>query len=238
MVINFKTIKFDRGELIASYRYLSKRWGWGVSKIDRYLAYLIKEKMIVKRLVHGNTVITITNYNQYNFLPETQQGTPPTKSDEKTEHQTEHRTEHPRSTETEHENPPPEDFSNGERNSQNPENGTPNGTPNGTKTESDRNETNKGLIKDNKKRSPTPPQVLPQVSKGPLQEEVQLQFLQRGGTIEQADKFFAKWSALGWEKNNSPIKNYTFLIGGFIDEWNKRETVQASQNSPFGEMHY
>jgi len=56
----------------------------------------------------------------------------------------------------------------------------------------------------------------------PTLQKVQEAFIQRGGTIEQAQKFFAKHESTGWYLNNSPIKAFASLIPGFISAWNDK----------------
>jgi hypothetical protein len=62
----------------------------------------------------------------------------------------------------------------------------------------------------------------------PTIDQVQQAFLQRGGTLEQAAKFFGKHESTDWFLNNSPIKNFVSLIPGFIAEWNKRNPETES----------
>jgi len=53
----------------------------------------------------------------------------------------------------------------------------------------------------------------------PTLQQVQEVFFRNGGTIEQAEKFYAKHEATGWYLNNSPIKAFTSLVPGFISAW-------------------
>lgn len=50
-------------------------------------------------------------------------------------------------------------------------------------------------------------------------ETVQRTFLEQGGTIEQANKFFADYEAINWKKKGEPIKNFIFLVPAFIQNW-------------------
>lgn len=56
----------------------------------------------------------------------------------------------------------------------------------------------------------------------PTLKQVQESFIQRGGTLEQAQKFFDKYEATGWYLNNSPVKAFASLIPGFISAWNEK----------------
>lgn len=61
----------------------------------------------------------------------------------------------------------------------------------------------------------------------PTLEEVKLTFAQQGGTEEMAERFYQKHSATGWFLNNSPIRNYASLVGGYIDQWRRNEQKGA-----------
>lgn len=55
----------------------------------------------------------------------------------------------------------------------------------------------------------------------PTEEKVIMCFRQNGGTDEMAKKFIAKHSATGWFTQSGPIVNFTSLVPGFIEAWNK-----------------
>jgi hypothetical protein len=57
----------------------------------------------------------------------------------------------------------------------------------------------------------------------PTEDQVKEAFVLRGGTIEQAEKFFNKHQATGWFIQGSPITSYTSLIPGFISAWKGRD---------------
>lgn len=65
-------IRWGRGQLIASLRFVSERWGWSRSKSDRFMRLLEAEGMITRRSQGGNgyMVITICNYESYNTIRE------------------------------------------------------------------------------------------------------------------------------------------------------------------------
>lgn len=65
--INNKQVKYKRGQLIASFRFLQKRWNWGsITKVERFLEVLKKKDMVVSEKGQGVNVITICKYESYN----------------------------------------------------------------------------------------------------------------------------------------------------------------------------
>lgn len=68
-LIGGKIVKWNRGEVPASLRYLSERWGWSKNKVDDFLKLLESDRMIVRRTAKGTsqTVITLCNYESYNM---------------------------------------------------------------------------------------------------------------------------------------------------------------------------
>lgn len=69
-----------------------------------------------------------------------------------------------------------------------------------------------GLEESNLFRKPVAPTI----------QQVQEAFFRSGGTMEQAERFFAKHEATGWYLNNSPIKSFSSLVPGFISAWNEK----------------
>jgi hypothetical protein len=69
-----------------------------------------------------------------------------------------------------------------------------------------------GLEESNLFRKPTAPTL----------QQVQEVFFRAGGTIEQAERFFAKHEATGWYLNNSPIKNFASLVPGYLSAWQEK----------------
>jgi hypothetical protein len=61
-------VRWQRGQVLASIRYLADRWGWTKSKAERFLILLRDEKMIKTETAAGTiqTIITICNYDIYN----------------------------------------------------------------------------------------------------------------------------------------------------------------------------
>jgi hypothetical protein len=59
------TAKLDRGQLLASVRFLAEKWKWSKSKVERFLNKLKTETMIETRTETGITIITVCNYAKY-----------------------------------------------------------------------------------------------------------------------------------------------------------------------------
>ncbi|MEO6523919.1 MAG: hypothetical protein ABIN91_19705 [Mucilaginibacter sp.] len=74
MMIGSTIVRWNRGELVASLRYLGERWGWGKTKVDNFLKLLKAEEMIKTETAAGtaNTLITICNYDTYNTVKQTE----------------------------------------------------------------------------------------------------------------------------------------------------------------------
>lgn len=68
VVIGSTVVRYERGELVASIRFLAERWGWKQTKANTYINLLLKEGMIKRRTAGGTiqTIVTICNYNAYN----------------------------------------------------------------------------------------------------------------------------------------------------------------------------
>lgn len=58
-------------------------------------------------------------------------------------------------------------------------------------------------------------------SNPPTFEKVHEVFLNNGGTVEMAQKFFDTHQATEWFLRGSPIKNFISLVPGYINSWNK-----------------
>ena len=68
-------VKIKRGEYMASYRFLSKKFKWSISRIRRFIKRLTDGTMLNTRVVQGITFITIENYDEYQFfIKESAQG--------------------------------------------------------------------------------------------------------------------------------------------------------------------
>lgn len=60
-----KPFNLERGQLVASYRYLAEQWKWSLGKTQRYLGKLKNGHMIRYTSDTGINLITICNYNKY-----------------------------------------------------------------------------------------------------------------------------------------------------------------------------
>lgn len=67
-LIGNSVVRWGRGELVASLRFLAERWGWSKNKVDSFIKLLISEKMISKRTADGTqiTVFSIVKYDTFN----------------------------------------------------------------------------------------------------------------------------------------------------------------------------
>lgn len=67
-LIGGKLIKWTRGEVPVSLRYLADKWSWSKNKVDDYLRMLENERMILKRTQEGTsqTIVMLCNYECYN----------------------------------------------------------------------------------------------------------------------------------------------------------------------------
>jgi len=74
-------IDIPRGAIVASERFLSERWAWSRTKIRGFLTLLHEEQMIVQKKDRSQTVITLCNFERYNFA---QNGKEPEKNQERT----------------------------------------------------------------------------------------------------------------------------------------------------------
>jgi hypothetical protein len=69
LLIGNRFIKIKRGQLPVSLRFLAERWKWSTKKVDNFLDVLILAQMIKKETPKetGQTVLTLCNYDKYNF---------------------------------------------------------------------------------------------------------------------------------------------------------------------------
>lgn len=88
-------ITWRRGQYPASIRFLTKKWGWSIRKVKSFLKYLQEENMIEIDDTQGVSIITLLNFDKYNYNPI--DGTPngtlnllkDSELNQKAEHQTE-----------------------------------------------------------------------------------------------------------------------------------------------------
>ncbi|MDG5767379.1 hypothetical protein QA596_07880 [Balneolales bacterium ANBcel1] len=71
-IIKGSVIKWKRGQLVASVRFLRKRWGWrSISKVEGFLKLLENEEMIMREKKTHIGRVTICNYNRYQDVKDT-----------------------------------------------------------------------------------------------------------------------------------------------------------------------
>lgn len=78
VLLNGRDVEVRRGELIASRRFLENRWKWSNTKVDNFLKMLEESQMLTRRNAKGNTILTLCNYDNYNYVNATEnaKGTP------------------------------------------------------------------------------------------------------------------------------------------------------------------
>lgn len=64
-----KFIECGRGQVNRSYRWLAEAWGWSTEKVRRFIKLLEKDGMVTVLRDTNVTVITIENYDCYQFDP-------------------------------------------------------------------------------------------------------------------------------------------------------------------------
>jgi DNA-binding transcriptional MocR family regulator len=67
--IDGRMVPLGRGQLVASVRHMARIWGWDKARVERFLGRLKTEAMIKTSTDTGITVITICNYEEYQFSP-------------------------------------------------------------------------------------------------------------------------------------------------------------------------
>ena len=70
-LIDGQLITLERGQQIASVRYLAKRWAWSKGKVERFLDGLAHDQMVNRKTGHGQTILTLCNYDAYNSTRDT-----------------------------------------------------------------------------------------------------------------------------------------------------------------------
>jgi len=65
-------ILIKRGQLVTSELKLMKKWKWSKTKVRNYLLTLQKDNMIIKESDSKKTMITICNYDKYQFTETTE----------------------------------------------------------------------------------------------------------------------------------------------------------------------
>lgn len=62
---NNRKIELQRGQLVASNRFLSARWGWTESRVRRFLRKLLEEGLFNINIIQKINVITVVNYSKF-----------------------------------------------------------------------------------------------------------------------------------------------------------------------------
>lgn len=72
-MIDGELITIERGQLIASQRFLAERWNWSTGKVRRYLEMLVQLDRIEWKTNHPKNhlgaIITLVNYDDYQAAP-------------------------------------------------------------------------------------------------------------------------------------------------------------------------
>lgn len=58
-------IEAERGQVVASLRFLAGRWGWSKNKVSAYLKLLTEDGIVGQQTGQGISIITICNYERY-----------------------------------------------------------------------------------------------------------------------------------------------------------------------------
>lgn len=74
-MVDGNMVDVKRGGLVASVRYLAKRWSWSKSKVCVFLDLLEQQKMIRREKGQGVTVIHLCNYEKFNPKKDTNRDT-------------------------------------------------------------------------------------------------------------------------------------------------------------------
>lgn len=67
-IIAGKVVTKDRGEIVASLRYLATRWNWSMHKVSDYLELLRSQDMAVVGKENGISKITLINFEKHNSI--------------------------------------------------------------------------------------------------------------------------------------------------------------------------
>lgn len=68
MPFNDEIVTIERGQYLTSMRKLADRWGWNRSTVSRFLKLLEKDEMITTNVTTSHTLITIVNYDIYQYV--------------------------------------------------------------------------------------------------------------------------------------------------------------------------
>ena len=90
IVFNGKPMTIKRGQVLTSVRRLSERWHWSVNRTYRFLDRTQNDEMLQKESNKDRTLLTIVNYEVYQYCETPTE----TVSETQTETQTEHKQEY------------------------------------------------------------------------------------------------------------------------------------------------
>lgn len=68
VIVDGRCLSLDKGELVASLRYVSNRWSWSKSKVERFYEVLKECRRIETRTETGITIVKLCNYKQFNGM--------------------------------------------------------------------------------------------------------------------------------------------------------------------------
>lgn len=63
--VSGRVFELERGQLVASLRYLAAKWRWSEPRVRRFLAALISDAMVDAQTDAGVTVLTVCKYTEY-----------------------------------------------------------------------------------------------------------------------------------------------------------------------------
>ena len=94
MMFNGELIEIKRGQTMTSIRKLAEKWCWSYDKTTRYLKLLESDGMIRKESDNFRTLITVENYEVYQYVPNTNRTPVSELISEQTSEQSSEQTEH------------------------------------------------------------------------------------------------------------------------------------------------
>ncbi len=65
VIIRGDEFSLKRGQLVGSYRFLAKRWGWGAKRVSNLCQTLKRQQRVTLSTQHQTTIITICKYDSY-----------------------------------------------------------------------------------------------------------------------------------------------------------------------------
>lgn len=65
-LVRGEILTINRGEVVASLRFLGERWGWKKDKVAAFVRLLENQTMVTRETRQGETVITLCKYDDYN----------------------------------------------------------------------------------------------------------------------------------------------------------------------------